>query len=118
MLYTPIHSVTTTPKVGNNQMSPDAWIFFSTWYMPCLFNLYAEYIIWNARLDEAQAGIKIASRNSNNVRYADNTSIMAENEEELNSLLTNVKEESEKAGLELNIKKWRPWHLVPSLHGK
>ena len=118
MLYTPIHSVTTTPKVGNNQMSPDAWIFFSTWYIPCLFILYAEYIIWNARLDEAQAGIKIASRNSNNVRYADNTSLMAENEEELNSLLTNVKEESEKAGLELNIKKWRPWHLVPSLHGK
>ena len=91
MLYTPIHSVTTTPKVGNNQMSPDAWIFFSTWYMPCLFNLYAEYIIWNARLDEAQAGIKIASRNSNNVRYADNTSLMAENEEELNSLLLKVK---------------------------
>ena len=56
-------------------------------------------------MDEAQAGIKIASRNSNNVRYADNTTLMAENEEELNSLLTNVKEESEKAGLELNIKK-------------
>ena len=71
-------------------------------YIPCIFNLYAEYIIWNARLDEAQAGIKIASRNSNNVRYADNTTLMAENEEELNSLLMKVKEESEKAGLKLN----------------
>ena len=92
--------------------------FFSTWYIPCLFNLYAEYIIWNARLDEAQAGIKIASRNSNNIRYVDNTTLVAESEEVLKSLL-NVKEESEKAGVELNIKiKWGPWHLVPSLHAK
>ena len=63
---------------------------------PCLFNWYAEYIIWNAGLDEAQAGIKIAGRNINNLRYADNTTLMAEREEELKSLLMKVKEESEK----------------------
>ena len=72
---------------------------------PCLFNLYAEYIIGNARLDEAQAGIKIVGRNSNNLRYADDTTLMAENEEKLKSLLMKVKEESEKAGLKLNIQK-------------
>ena len=72
---------------------------------PCLFNLYAEYIIWNARLDEAQAGIKTAGRNINNLRYADNTTLMAEREEELKSLLMKVKEENEKAGLKLNIQK-------------
>ena len=72
---------------------------------PCLFNLYAEYIMRNAGLDEAQAGIKIAGRNINNLRYADDTTLMAESEEELNSLLMKVKEESEKAGLKLNIQK-------------
>ena len=72
---------------------------------PCLFNLYAEYITRNTGLDEAQAGIKIAGRNINNLRYADNTTLMAEIEEELKSLLMKVKEESEKAGLKLNIKK-------------
>ena len=66
---------------------------------PCLFKLYAEYIIWNARLDEAQAGIKIARRNINNLRYADDTTLVAKSEEELKSLLMKVKEESEKAGL-------------------
>ena len=71
----------------------------------CLFNLYAEYIMWNARLDEAQAGIKIARRNINNLRYADDTTIMAESEEELKSLLMKVKQESEKVGLKLNIQK-------------
>ena len=70
---------------------------------PCLFNLYAEYIIRNARLDEAQAGIKIAERNVNNLRYADDTTLLAESKEELQSLLMKVKEESEKAGLKLNI---------------
>ena len=70
---------------------------------PCLFNLYAEYIMRNARLDEAQAGIKIAGRNINNLRYADNTTLMAESEEELKSLLMKVKEESEKVDLKLNI---------------
>jgi len=72
---------------------------------PCLFNLYAEYIMGNGGLDEAQAGIKIARRNINNLRYADDTTLMAENEEELKSLLMKVKEESEKAGLKLNIQK-------------
>ena len=71
---------------------------------PCLFNLYAEYIMRNAGLDEAQAGIKIAGRNINNLRYADDTTLMAESEEELKSLLKKVKE-SEKVGLKLNIQK-------------
>ena len=70
---------------------------------PCLFNLYAEYTTQNAELDEAQAGIKISRRNINNLRYADDTTIMAESKEELKSLL--MKEESEKAGLKLNIQK-------------
>ena len=72
---------------------------------PCLFNLYAEYIIRNAGLKEAQAGIKIAGRNINNLRYADNTTFMTESEEELKRLLRKVKEESEKVGLKLNIQK-------------
>ena len=71
----------------------------------------------NAGLEEAQAGIKIARRNINNLRYADDTTLMAESEEELKSLLMKVKEESEKVGLKLNIQKTK-WHLVPSLHGK
>ena len=71
----------------------------------CLFNFYAEYIKRNAELDETQAGIKIAGRNINNLRYADDTTLMAENEEELKSLLMKVKEESEKVGLKLNIQK-------------
>ena len=70
---------------------------------PCLFNFHAEYIMWNARLDEAQTGIKIARKNINNLRYADDTTLMAESEEELKSLLMKVKEESEKIGLKLNI---------------
>ena len=70
---------------------------------PCLFNLYVEYIIQNAGLDEAQAGVKIAGENINNLRYADDTSLMAESEKELKSLLMKVKEESEKPGLKLNI---------------
>ena len=72
---------------------------------PCLFNLYAEYIIQNARLDEAQAGIKIAGRNINNLRYADDTTLTVGSEEELKSLMMKVKEESEKVGLKLNIQK-------------
>ena len=84
---------------------------------PCLFNLYAEYTMRNARLDEAQAGIKIARRNINHLRYADDTTLMAESEEELKSLLMKVKE-SEKVGLKLNIQKQRSWHLVLSLNGK
>ena len=72
---------------------------------PCLLNLYAEYIMRNAGLDEAQAGIKIARRDVNNLRYADDTTLIAESEEELKSLLMKVKEESEKVGLKLNIQK-------------
>ena len=72
---------------------------------PCLFNLYAEYIIWNARLDESQAGINIAGRNINNLRYADDATLMAESKEKLKSLLMRVKEESQKAGLKLNNQK-------------
>ena len=84
----------------------------------CLFNLHAEYFMRNGGPDEAQAGIKIARRNINNLIYADGTTLMAECEDELKSLLMNVKEESEKVGLKLNIQKQRSWHLVPLLHGK
>ena len=73
--------------------------------LPCLFNLYAEYIMRNAGLDEAKSGIKIAGRNIQNLRYADDTILMAESEEELKSLLMKMKEESEKVGLKLNIQK-------------
>ena len=100
--------------------------WFQTWkgvhqgciLSPCLCNLYAEYIIRNAGLEEAQAGIKIARRNISNLRYADDTTLTAESEEELKSLLMKLKEESEKVGLKLNIQKTKIMHLVPSLHGK
>ena len=82
-------------------------------WSPCLFNLYAEYIMWNAGLDEAQAGIKISGRNINNLRYSDDTTLMAESKEEWKSLLMRVKEESGKAGLKLNTQKTKivglPW---------
>ena len=86
---------------------------------PCLFNLHAEYVMQNAGLDETQAGIKISGRNINNLRYADDTTVMAESEEELKSLLKKVKEESEKVGLKLNIQKTKimasgsitSWHI-------
>ena len=84
---------------------------------PCLFNLYAEYIKRNAGLDEAQAGIKIAGRNINNLGFADDTTLTAESEE-LKSLFMKVKEESEKVGLKLNIQKTKIMALVPSLHGE
>ena len=80
---------------------------------PCLFNFYAEYIMRNAGLDEAQAGIKISGRNIYNLRYADYSTLMAESEEELKNLLMRVKDEIENVGLKL-----RSWYLVPSLHGK
>ena len=85
---------------------------------PCLFNLNAEYITRNAGLNEAQAGIKIAGRNINNLRYTDDTTLMAESKEELKSLLMKMKEESGKVGLGSTCRKLRSWHLVPSLHGK
>ena len=77
--------------------------YVKTILSPCLFNLHAEYIMWNARLDESQAGVRTAEKNINNFRYADDTTLMAESEEELKNLLMKVKEESEKAGLKLNI---------------
>ena len=83
----------------------------------CLFNLYAEYIKINARLDEAHAGIKTARRNIDNLRYADDTTLKAESEEELKSLLKKVKK-SEKVAQNSTFRKLRSWHLVPSLHGK
>ena len=93
---------------------------------PGLFNLYAKYIMQNARLDEAQARIKMARRSISNLRYADDTTLMAESKEKLKSFLMKLKEESEKTGLELNIQKTKimasspitSWHPVPSLHGK
>ena len=85
---------------------------------PCLFNFYAQYIMRNARLDETQAGIKIAGRNINNLRYADDTTLTAESEEELKSLLMKVIEESEKLGLKLNIQKTKITASIPSFHGK
>ena len=84
----------------------------------CLFNFYAEYIMRNAGLEETLAGIKISGRNISNLRYADDTTLIAESEEEPKSLLMRVKDESDKAGLKLNIKKLRSWYPVPSLHGK
>ena len=85
-------------------------------YFHCLFNLYAEHIIWNARLDESQVGLRIAGRNIDNLRYADDTTLMAESEEELKSLLMRVKEESEKVGLKLNMQKTKVMASGP--HGK
>ena len=80
---------------------------------PCLFNLYAEYIMWNTGLDEVQAGIKIAGRSINNLRYADDTTLMAESEDELKSLLMKMKEESEKAGIKINIQKTKIMASIP-----
>ena len=89
---------------------------------PCLFNLYAEHMMRNAGLDDLQVRIKIGRRNINNLRYVDDTTLMAEIKEELKSLLLRVKKESERAGLRLNIKKnktkLRSWHLASLMHGK
>ena len=85
---------------------------------PCLFNLNPEYIMRNTGLDEAQAGLKIDRKNINNFRYADGTTLMAESEEELKSLLMKVKEETKQLAESSTFRKGRSWHLVPSLHGK
>ena len=85
---------------------------------PCLFNLYVEYIMGNARLGESQAGTKISRRNINSPRHADDITLMAESEKELKSLLMIVKEESEKIDLKLNIKKLRSWHQIPLLNDR
>ena len=97
-------------QIKNQQFEPDWFkIGKEVWqgciFSFCLFNMRAEYLRWNAGLDEAQAGIKIAGKNINNLRYANDSTLMAENKEELKTLLMRVKEESEKAGLKLNIKK-------------
>ena len=85
---------------------------------PCLFNLYAEHIMWIARLEETQAGIKIAGKNINKLRYADDTALMAKSEEELKSLLMKSERGEWKSYLKTIFRKLRSWHLVPSLHGK
>ena len=85
---------------------------------PCLFNIYAEYIMWNVGLDESQAGTKIAGRNINNLRYADDTTLMAESEEELKSLLMRMKEESEKTDLKFNIQTTKIMISSPTLQGR
>ena len=85
---------------------------------PCVFNFYAEYFMRNAGLEETQARIKIVRRNINNFRYADDTTLMAESEEELKSLLMKVNEESEKVGLKFNIQKTKIMASGPSRHGK
>ena len=90
----------------------------AVYYHSACLKLHAKYIMQNARLDEAQAEVKIAGRNINNLRYADDSTLRAESKEVLKSLLMKVKEESEKAGLKLNIQKLRSWYPVPSLHGK
>ena len=105
------HGTTDWFKIGKQVQEGCIW-------SPCLFNLYAESIMLYARLDESQAGIRIAGTNINNLRYADDTTLMAESEEELKSLLMKVKEESEKVALKSTFRKRRSWHLVPSLHGK
>ena len=87
-------------------------------FSPCLYNFYAEYIMKNAGLDEAQTGIKFAGRNINNLRYTDDTTLMAESKEELKSLLMKMKKESEKVGLKLNIQKMKIMGFGPSLCGK
>ena len=85
---------------------------------PCIFNFYAEYMMRNAGLEEAQAAIKIAGRNINHFRYADDSTLLAEIEDKLKSLLMKVKKDSEKVGLKLNIQKTKIMALAPSLHGK
>ena len=109
----------TGSKVGKERQVPSSekvrqGCVLSSW----VFNLYAEYIMQNAGLDEAQARIKIVRRNINNLRYANDNTLMAESEEELKNLLMKVKQESETAGLKLNIQKTKIMALAPSLHGK
>ena len=94
-------------QVKKQQLEPDMEQLTGSKLGLCLFNLYAEYIMWNARLNEAQAGIKISGRNINNLRYADVNALMAESKEELKGFLMKVKEESEEGGLKLNIQKMK-----------
>ena len=106
------HETTACFKIGKGPCQGCIW-------SPCLFNFYAEYIMRNARLDGSQAGIKIAGRNINNLKYTHDTTLMAESKDKLKSLLMRVKGKSEKTGLKLRFNKLkRSWHPVPSLHGK
>ena len=102
-LYAGKEATVRTGHGKNDWFKIEKEVWYGCILSPCFFNIYAEYIMTNAGLDEAQAGIKNAGRNINNLRYADNTTLMAESEEELKSLLMKVKEESEKVGLKLNI---------------
>ena len=105
------------PDMGQQTGSKLGKEYIKVKLSPCLFSSYAEYIMWNAGLDEAQAGIKISERNINNLRYALDTTLTAESKEELKSLMMTVKEESKKVGLKHNIQKMKLMTL-PSLHGK
>ena len=116
-LYAGQEATVRTGHGATNWFQIGKGVYQSCILSPCLCNLYAEYIMRNAGLDEAQAGIKITGRNINNLRYADDTMLMAEREE-LQSLLIKVKEESVKVGLKLNIQKTKIMASVPSLHGK
>ena len=100
-----IENINKENRIWNNRLVQNWERSTSTLYITCLFNLYAEYIMWNAGLDEAQGGIRIAGRNINNLRYTDDITLMAESEEELKNLLMKLKEESEKVGLKFNIQK-------------
>ena len=104
-LYADQEATVRTGRETMNWFKIEKGVHQSCILSPCLFNLYAEYIMRNARLDETQVGIKIARRNINNLIYADDTTVMAENEEKLKSLLMKVKEENEKVGLKLNTQK-------------
>ena len=118
-LYTGKEAIVRTRHGTTDWFQTGKGVWQSCILSPCLCNLYAEYIILNAGLGEAQAGIKTYRTNTNDFRYADDTTFMAESQGELKSLSMKVKEEGEKAGLKLNIQKiQRSWHPVPSLHGK
>ena len=117
-LYTGQETTVRTGHGTTNRFQIGKGVYQGCVLSPCLINLYAEYIMRNAGLDEAQAGIKIVRRNINNLKYTDDTTLMAESKGELNSLLMKVKEESEKPGLKLNFQTRRSWHPVPSLQGK
>ena len=117
-LYTGQETTVRTKYGTTDQFQIGKGVYQGCILSPCLFNFCAEYIMRNAGLDQSQDRITIAGRNINNLRYADDTTLMAESEEELKSLLMKVKEESEKAARNFTFKKLRSWCLIPSCHGK